>query len=368
MPEDASTSYCEAIPALNRLTFRSSLGRALALACGLATSVCSGSPTAPPDPGGPVLACPASITQLSSLAIPLTVTFSLPTVTLGVAPIAGPICAPTPGSTFGQGVTTVNCTATDAKSRVGACSFTVTVNYPPKLSATKFIAFGDSITWGENGQYAATSSVQQLLIRPRVQLPYGDTYPSALQILLVGRYTLQSPTVQNDGYPGQNLLDPVTLPEFKRDIAGYDSVLIMMGSNDLRMQDATLEPGMVAQYGSMVGFARSIGVKPIIATLPPMNPAGCCPIPRAQGWQLVAPFDDQIRTFAASNSVPLADVYNAFNGDLTLIGPDGLHPTADGYHLIAQTFFKTIQASLEVAPTATATTAHRAISPARKSR
>ena len=366
MPRGASTSYCGAIPELNRLAFRSSLGRALALAGGLATSACSGSPTAPPDPGAPVLTCPAPITQLSSLGIPLAITFALPTVSGGVTPIAGPICAPSPGSSFGQGTTTVNCTATDARSRVGACSFAVTVNYPPKLSATKFVAFGDSITWGENGQ-AVARTLGMSLVRPRVQLPYPDTYPGALQIDLVGRYTLQSPTVANDGHPGQNLLDPVTLPEFEQQIAGSDSVLIMMGSNDLNERDAAIEPAMIAQYGSMIDYARSRGIKPVIATLPPMNPAGCCPLDRALGAALVAPFDDQIRTFAASKNVPLADVYNAFNGDLTLIGPDGLHPTADGYHLIAQTFFKTIQVNLEVAP-ATATTSHRAISPARKSR
>lgn len=364
----AESSYRGAVPELNRLTFRTSLERVLALACLVAATACSSSPTAPPaDPGAPTLACPASIAQLSSLGIPLALSFSLPTVTGGAAPISGPVCTPPPGSTFNRGATTVNCTATDAKNRAGTCSFTVTVTYPPKLSVTKFIAFGDSITYGEDGQYAVTASVQQLLIRPHVQLAYPDTYPGALQILLVGRYTLQSPIVFSDGYPGQNLLDPMTLPDFKRDIVGYDSVLIMMGSNDLRQQDSVLEPGMIAQYGSMIDFARSMNIKPVLATLPPMNPAGCCPIDRAQGWQLVAPFDDQIRSFATSKNVPLADVFNAFNGDLTLIGPDGLHPDAAGYHVIAQTFFKTIENSFEVA-TASTTTSSRTLSPARRSR
>lgn len=356
---------------MNRLTVFHSLiplARVLALACLVATAGCSSSPTAPPvpDPGAPTLTCPASVSQLSSLGIPLAISFNLPTVTGGFAPISGPVCTPPPGSSFGQGATTVNCTATDAKNRAGTCSFTVTVNYPPKVSATRFIAFGDSITWGEDGQNALLKT-QGLVLQPHVQLAYADTYPGALQILLVGRYTLQSPTVANDGHPGQDLLDPLTLPGFKAQIVGYDSVLIMMGSNDLRHQDATLEPGMIAQYGSMIDFARSVNVKPVLATLPPMNPAGCCPIDRAQGWQLVGPFDDQIRALATSRNVPLADVYNAFNGDLTLIGPDGLHPDAAGYHVIAQTFFKTIQNSFEVT-TGNTTTAGRSLSPARRSR
>ena len=49
-------------------------------------------------------------------------------------------------------------------------------------------------------------------------------------------------------------------------------------------------------------------------------------------------------------------MFPAFNGDVTtLIGPDGLHPTAAGYQVIATTFFNVIKASLE-APAATTLT------------
>jgi hypothetical protein len=52
----------------------------------------------------------------------------------------------------------------------------------------------------------------------------------------------------------------------------------------------------------------------------------------------------------------LVDVYSAFNGDTTtLVDCDGLHPTAEGYKRIADTFFKSIQQELEVrAPAAPA--------------
>jgi hypothetical protein len=44
-------------------------------------------------------------------------------------------------------------------------------------------------------------------------------------------------------------------------------------------------------------------------------------------------------------------VYAAFNGDLTLLGPDGLHPTAGGYQTIANAFFNTIKTTLEIPAT-----------------
>ena len=62
--------------------------------------------------------------------------------------------------------------------------------------------------------------------------------------------------------------------------------------------------------------------------------------------------DDQIRALAASEGVPLVDVYQAFGGDVTtLIGFDGLHPTALGYHRIADTFLASVKATLETSPT-----------------
>ena len=51
-------------------------------------------------------------------------------------------------------------------------------------------------------------------------------------------------------------------------------------------------------------------------------------------------------------SSTLVDVYQALIGSLTtFIGPDGLHPTEQGYQMIAKTFFDAVRQRLEVAPT-----------------
>ena len=47
-------------------------------------------------------------------------------------------------------------------------------------------------------------------------------------------------------------------------------------------------------------------------------------------------FNDSVRALAATEGVTLVDVYQAFGGNLALLGPDGLHPSADGYAKIAR--------------------------------
>ena len=49
----------------------------------------------------------------------------------------------------------------------------------------------------------------------------------------------------------------------------------------------------------------------------------------------------------------LVDVYQGFGGNLALIGPDGLHPSADGYAKIADLFFTAIKQTLETPSTST---------------
>jgi lysophospholipase L1-like esterase len=112
----------------------------------------------------------------------------------------------------------------------------------------------------------------------------------------------------------------------------------------------------------MVRTAKGRGLSVFLGTLPPENanactgpnvPAGC--INRGTGAILVAPFNTALKSMAATEAVAVADVYQAFNGDVTtLIDFDGLHPTAAGYQVIASTFFATIRQTLETSSSLTA--------------
>ena len=60
-----------------------------------------------------------------------------------------------------------------------------------------------------------------------------------------------------------------------------------------------------------------------------------------------------------SENVPLVDVYQGFNGNLGLLGPDGLHPSAEGCVKIADLFFSAIKQTLEVPSATTVQTTYR---------
>jgi lysophospholipase L1-like esterase len=328
----------------------------------MVAAACS-SPTPPtppvdPYPNGPKISCPAPpppLTSTNGLAMP--VQYGTPTAT-GGAPAVAVSCTPPSGAIFPIGSTTVVCTATDARQRTDSCSFAVVIQTPPKISLTRFVAFGDSITWGEDGRNS-TSTAQGApslpgFIRPQVQFPFAQTYPGGLQIQLQARYVTQNPTVSNQGVPGEKAADATTATRFSGVIAGggYDSVLLMEGSNDLDNRDSNDIPPAIRGLRTMIDNAKGRGMRAYLATVPPMVPGGS----RALGWSLVPTLNDQIRALAASESVTLVDVYADFGSSFQqYIGFDGLHPNAAGYARIANLFFTTLRSTLET-PQGTVTT------------
>jgi lysophospholipase L1-like esterase len=110
----------------------------------------------------------------------------------------------------------------------------------------------------------------------------------------------------------------------------------------------------------MIEMGKGAGLKVLLGNLPPQNPNACmgstappgCVPDRNDGAQYVVPFNSLLPQLAASEGVPLVDVYTAFHGDVTtLIDNDGLHPTAAGYEVIAQTFLTTIEKTFEITST-----------------
>jgi lysophospholipase L1-like esterase len=123
----------------------------------------------------------------------------------------------------------------------------------------------------------------------------------------------------------------------------FGVVLIMEGSNDLTSRDSLTIPRAIAGLRQMLREAKGRAVRPYLATIPPMNPQGL----RGGSWDLVPAFNDNVRALAVSEGVTLVDVYQGFNNDLALLGVDGLHPTPDGYTMIADVFYTAIKATLE---------------------
>jgi lysophospholipase L1-like esterase len=265
------------------------------------------------------------------------------TVVGGASPVITS-CTPVSGTLFGIGTTTVSCTATDNRQRVDSCSFPVVVQAPARISLTRFVAFGDSITRGEDGN--AISLVPRFF--PQVIL-VDKAYPLVLQQQLAFRYTTQAVQVVNEGTPGEYAGWTTTPGRFAAVTRNYDAVLLMEGTNDLFEEDPLDIPPAINNLRAMVRDARSRNLRVYLATVPPMNPQGR----RGGPWALVPGLNDQIRSVAFQEGATLVDINQAFAGNFSLLSSDGLHPNADGYARIADTFFQTIRSTLELAPTLT---------------
>jgi lysophospholipase L1-like esterase len=304
----------------------------LLLSCGLAASTCGGSPTAPP--AGPFTACPANFTVESADGGPVAVTYELPGMSGGVAPLAV-TCTPPPGTPLAVGAHPIACTVTDARGTTASCTFEVRVLAPPRLQATRFLAFGDSITEGKDSPPAPTNLL--------VEMP--GSYPWHLERMLRSRYSLQPIDVLNNGMGGEAAHEtgylrlPESLDEYRP-----EALLLMEGTNDLLGLTVGLERGMVA-LDQMVREAKGRGIRVFLATIPPQRSGGLRNRDLVAG--LIPQFNERIRALAAREGVVLVDVYDAMKDRLHLIGIDDLHPTLEGYEVMAETFKEAIQGSLE---------------------
>jgi acyl-CoA thioesterase I len=290
-------------------------------AAGCVRAAVPSEPTALGAPPQPSVACPAPVVSQSFTGGPVRVAFAPPQAVGGLRPLSFS-CSPPSGTSFAIGTTTVVCTITDALQDAVTCSFTVRVLGPPRLPVTRFLAFGDSITAGMT----------------------FDTYPGRLQAKLGQRYQTQNISVFDDGLAGENAFPdgqrrlPAALDAFRPDV-----LLLMEGTNDLNGGATGISLALDA-LTTMVRTARGRGVIVFLATIPPQGPS------RIFTRGLVPGFNDAVRALAQREGATLVDIYAAMVGNPSLIGPDDLHPTAQGHEVMAQTFFDAIQRQLELPP------------------
>lgn len=312
------------------------------------------------------LTCPVDITRQSLDGRPVQITYSAPTVP--GAPPPQVVCSPASGSLFRAGETTrVNCRVPEAPDLITACSFNVSIVIPPQLSVTRFMAFGDSITdgfllcdpcpsaflsqWSNpldliNGRFAS-----DIFIHPQPD----KSYPSRLQTALAARYTVHPITVTNRGLGGERasqgrLRLPGELTTYRPEV-----LLVFEGVNDINLALVTA-PGQRVSVSrirddlrAMVQTALASNVKVMLATLTPIASTGSKADPLAA--DAVIRLNQEIRSLAAAfNLGPVVDLHAALSADPTLIGTDGLHPTAAGYQRMADTFFPAIVSRYDVTP------------------
>lgn len=318
--------------------------RALVIGLALLSPACGDKGPTRPPPAGPFTQCPADIQIDSPDGGAVPVNYGLPGASGGTPPYTI-VCEPVSGTSLGLGTHTITCRVTDAAGRGALCTFSVRVVQPPRLSLSRFLAFGDSLTEGE---VSAPPSFGFRVVEPE------NSYPTKLEGLLRMRYRGQSLVVINAGRGGEFVGRGATRERLEARIDGDrpEVLLLMEGFNDLNLEAQRDEPGQpylreaVATIEEMVEIARSGGLRVFLATIPPVRPPGTKNL-SPELPALIESYNAEMRSVAESEGAVLVDVYSAMVNRLDLIGVDGLHPTAQGYELIAQTFFDAIRANLE---------------------
>jgi lysophospholipase L1-like esterase len=321
---------------------------------------CSHHPAAPMN-SGPTIQCPAPQAVRSPNGGPVAVTYPAASVTGGVAP-AAVSCDPASGTVFAVGSTPVTCTARDADSRTASCTFTVAVATTPRLDATRFVAFGDSITAGtlpadcgmsmDNCAIATlTSEAQRQLALQRMFENLEESpaaYPRVLEALLAERYPSQSVVVANAGIGGEmvsvgraRLVMPGTLD------ADQQVLLLMEGANDLNKVNPPVD-AIADDLRMMVREGVRRGMTVFLGTLLPERPNACRAGDFCDGVDDTVRLNTRLRAIAQGEGATLVDLYGAFAGQTdTLLSLDGLHPNELGYRKMAELFFAAITQQLE---------------------
>jgi acyl-CoA thioesterase I len=215
---------------------------------------------------------------------------------------------------------------------------------PPKLSVSRILAFGDSMTYG--------SSSPPVSLRFTLTAGIPTSYPFRLEQMEGARYTAQTITVMNAGIGGETTASGRARFSGVFSEATPDLLILMEGANDLNQYSAgglTDVSPIVASLEDMVREAGSRGAKVMVATLPPQRDGGS----RAGAGPLLGKYNTQVKAMAAKNAITLVDVNAEF--PLSMIGQDGLHPTDDGYAKLAQIFAAVINAHWEVTAPAVST-------------
>jgi lysophospholipase L1-like esterase len=309
----------------------------------LALIYCAGcntpsAPTPPPPPvaEAPEVICPAPISVSALTSVGAEVTYTVAEIRKGQGSVSV-ACTPPSGTTFPVGVTQAECIATDSLSRKSSCTFSVTVAALPRLSRTRIMAFGDSLTEGAT----ILGNDPYVIVHPP-----ETAYPTVLQQLLSARYTGQTITVFNRGLPGEQAWRALSrfIATFVADAP--DVVVLHEGYNDFKVAETDVIGIANAGLGitELAGEARRRGARVFICTLAPSRPG-----PKAIPMSAVQFMNDRLRDIARTEGAVLVDLYSALlpdvNGNVSI---DGLHLTPLGYRRVAETVAAAIRADLEI--------------------
>jgi lysophospholipase L1-like esterase len=227
---------------------------------------------------------------------------------------------------------------------------------PLLLSVTKYLAFGDSLTEGQNGRAG---------LRGERVVDVPNAYPTKLQSMLNVEYPGQGITVPNYGYGGEPVGDKANMlleNALVKERPG--AVLLLDGYNNMF---STCAPGVsntpeCSQKITDVAFGirdliriakrPEYGVRYIfVSTMTPPGPFLGIPPDRRIANDAIVRANTGIANMVRSEGVILVDTYPRFVGhEAEYVDQDGLHLRPVGYQALADSFFSVIKTSVTSTP------------------
>lgn len=207
------------------------------------------------------------------------------------------------------------------------------------IGATRFLAFGDSITEGVESRF--DEAIADLVMVAATPV----SYPTQLGPFLNGRFPAQSGqfSIVNAGVGAETAATgaqrlPGVLSSTRPQV-----LLLLEGINDLGGGGSSIS-ATVGHLRTMVETARLFNVTVLIGnmfqTVRFVTPEGQV---RDNAHTLIPAFNDAIRQMVQGRqNVFLVDLYLAFGNNPALLGTDGLHPTPAGYARMAESFGGTL--------------------------
>lgn len=207
-----------------------------------------------------------------------------------------------------------------------------------RLSRTRFLAFGDSITAGEvTMPVGASGGIGKLVVVP------AASYPSVLQSRLATTYAAQasSISVSNQGAGSEFILDGVQ--RFDRVFPGSQAqvVLLQEGVNGLTFVGPDTSTGLMR---IMVQQAKDGNARVFVGSMIPTVEGRS----RSQNPAALVAYNNVLQIMCTQEGATYVDLYTPLLPEAgSLIGSDGLHPNEAGYRRIADLFFSAIRTILE---------------------
>jgi acyl-CoA thioesterase I len=182
----------------------------------------------------------------------------------------------------------------------------------PAPDEVRVVFMGDSITEGWGMKATATSPAR------------GEFFPGKPYI--------------NRGISGQTT--PQMLLRFRQDVIDLKPkvVVILAGTNDIAENTGKMSLGETeGNIVSMAELARASGIRPVLCSVLPSTEfgwhKGLEPAPKIKA------LNELIKMYAAKNDIVYVDYYSAMVNDegglKKELSPDGVHPNAAGYAIMA---------------------------------